>query len=178
MRSAPTYSRYRVAVSIERALRRYNDALAVRLLVEEFVGFVGLVELPAVREEFVDGDLVVGDEFGAVGLALCRKGPRSHQRDLAAQEVRADIERDVTALANIAGGASRACGADGGGAEAICEAVTRPRLKVVPTKTAEQQMLSVPHAVRDHLITARTATRNMICSLLSEFGIIAPSTHN
>jgi transposase len=64
---------------------------------------------------------------------------------------------------------------DAADAEAICEAVTRPRLKVVPTKTIEQQMLSVPHTVRTHLITVRTATRNMIRSLLSEFGIIAPA---
>ena len=64
---------------------------------------------------------------------------------------------------------------DAADAEAICEAVTRPRLKVVPTKTVEQQTLSVPHTVRDHLITVRTATRNMIRSLLSEFGIIAPA---
>ena len=64
---------------------------------------------------------------------------------------------------------------DAADAEAICEAVTRPRLKVVPTKTVEQQTLSVPHTVRNHLITVRTATRNMIRSLLSEFGIIAPA---
>jgi transposase len=64
---------------------------------------------------------------------------------------------------------------DAADAEAICEAVSRPRIKVVPTKTVAQQELSVPHTVRNHLITTQTATRNMIRSLLSEFGITAPA---
>jgi transposase len=64
---------------------------------------------------------------------------------------------------------------DAADAEAICEAVSRPRIKVVPTKTVAQQELSVPHTVRNHLITTQTATRNMIRSLLSEFGIVAPA---
>ncbi len=58
-------------------------------------------------------------------------------------------------------------------AEAICEAVTRPRVTEVATKTVEQQAATIPHKVRDQLIGTRTAFTNMIRSLMAEFGIIA-----
>src|SRR5262249_30449622 len=78
---------------------RQDDGLAGRLRVEGPVGFLGLLEPPAVREEPLHVHLPVGDEFGALGLALPRERPRPHQRYLPAQEIRADVERDVASLA-------------------------------------------------------------------------------
>ena len=52
------------------------------------------------REEPLHVHLPVGDELGALGLALLRERPRPHQRYLPAQEIRADVERLVRALAD------------------------------------------------------------------------------
>ena len=89
---------------------RQDDGLAGRLRVEEPVGFLGLLEPPAVREEPLHVHLPVGDELGALGLALLRERPRPHQRYLPAQEIRADVERDLTPLADETSGAPRRLG--------------------------------------------------------------------
>lgn len=62
---------------------------------------------------------------------------------------------------------------DAADAEAICEAVTRPRLKEVATKTVEQQTLAMPHKARDLLVGQRTALGNSIRGQMAEFGIVA-----
>ena len=49
---------------------RQDDGFARGLGIEEFIGFLGLIEPPAVGEQLVDGDFPLGDEFGAFGLAL------------------------------------------------------------------------------------------------------------
>src|SRR4029453_1005933 len=77
---------------------RQDDRLARRLRVEELVGFLRLVEPPAMREELLHVDAPVGHELGALGLALLRERPRAHQRHLPAQEVRAHVERHLAAL--------------------------------------------------------------------------------
>ena len=59
-------------------------------------------------------------------------------------------------------------------AEAICEAVTRPTMRVVPIKRLEQQDLQALHRVRERLIRARTPLVNEIRGLLSEYGMIFP----
>jgi transposase len=59
-------------------------------------------------------------------------------------------------------------------AEAICEAVTRPIMRVVPIKHVEQQELQAFHRVRERLIKVRTALVNEIWGLLSEYGILLP----
>lgn len=61
---------------------------------------------------------------------------------------------------------------DAADAEAICEAVTRPRLKEVPTKTVAQQTLAMPHKARDLLVGQRTALTNSIRGQMAEFGIV------
>src|SRR5262245_30015406 len=94
---------------------RQDDGLAGRLRVEEPVGFLGPLEPPAVGEEPLHVHLALGDELGALGLALLRERPRPHQRDLPAQEIRADVERDLTPLADETGDAPRAYGAQGRG---------------------------------------------------------------
>lgn len=57
-------------------------------------------------------------------------------------------------------------------AEAIAEAVQRPRMRFVPIKTREQLELQALHRVRDRLVSRRTAVSNQIRGLLVEHGII------
>ena len=56
-------------------------------------------------------------------------------------------------------------------AEAICEAVTRPSMRFVPVKSAEQQAALALHRTRDLLVKQRTQLVNMVRGLLAEFGI-------
>ena len=91
-------------------LTTQDDGLAGRLRVEEPVGFLGLLEPPAVREQPFHVHVALGDELGALGLALLRERPRPHQRDRPAQEIRADVERDLIPLADETGGATRRTG--------------------------------------------------------------------
>jgi transposase len=59
-------------------------------------------------------------------------------------------------------------------AEAIGEAVTRPTMRFVPIKTAEQQAILALHRARQGFVKARTAQANQLRSLLAEFGIVFP----
>jgi transposase len=59
-------------------------------------------------------------------------------------------------------------------AEAICEAGTRPTMRVVPIKQLEQQDIQALHRIRTRLLKARTALVNEIRGLLSEYGIVLP----
>ncbi|MEY9234071.1 transposase [Bradyrhizobium japonicum] len=59
-------------------------------------------------------------------------------------------------------------------AEAICEAVTRPTMRFVPTKTVEQQSCLMLHRARHLFIRQQTAVINSIRAYLAEFGIVAP----
>jgi transposase len=63
---------------------------------------------------------------------------------------------------------------DGNDAEAVCEAVTRPSMRFVPVKSAEQQALLTLHRVRQGFVVERTATINRLRGLLSEFGVVLP----
>lgn len=56
-------------------------------------------------------------------------------------------------------------------AEAIAEAVQRPTMRFVPTKTAEQLDLQALHRVRARLVSQRTAVINQIRGFLLERGI-------
>ena len=58
--------------------------------------------------------------------------------------------------------------------EAICEAVTRPNMRFVATKTPEQQSCLMLHRARHLFIRQRTAVINAIRAHLAEFGIVAP----
>src|SRR5229473_5990494 len=64
---------------------------------------------------------------------------------------------------------------DGNDAEAICEAVSRPNMRFVPVKSAEQQAILALHRVRQGWIGERTATINRIRALLTEFGVVLPN---
>src|SRR5882724_5947759 len=63
---------------------------------------------------------------------------------------------------------------DAADAEAICEAVTRPNMRFVPTKTPEQQSCLTLHRTRHLFIRQQTAVINSIRAHLAEFGIVAP----
>jgi len=56
-------------------------------------------------------------------------------------------------------------------AEAICEAVQRPTMHFVPTKTVDQQAALMLHRSRELLIAQRTQLGNSIRGQLAEFGI-------
>jgi transposase len=59
-------------------------------------------------------------------------------------------------------------------AEAICEAVTRPTMRFVETKTPEQQSVLMLHRIRLMLVCQRTMLSNTIRAYMAEFGIVAP----
>ena len=59
-------------------------------------------------------------------------------------------------------------------AEAICEAVSRPNMRFVPTKTPEQQSCLMLHRTRHLFIRQQTAVINAIRAHLAELGIVAP----
>jgi transposase len=63
---------------------------------------------------------------------------------------------------------------DANDAEAICEAVTRPTMRFVVVKAAEQQAALSIHRSRELLVKQRTQLVNMIRGLLAEFGIDIP----
>jgi transposase len=63
---------------------------------------------------------------------------------------------------------------DAADAEAICEAVTRPTMRFVPIKTAEQQAVLMLHRTRDLLVRQRTMLVNALRGHMAELGVIAP----
>lgn len=61
---------------------------------------------------------------------------------------------------------------DAADAEAICEAVTRPTMRFVAIKSADQQAVLGQHRVLQLMIRQRTQLSNMIRGLIGEFGHI------
>lgn len=61
---------------------------------------------------------------------------------------------------------------DAADAEAICEAVARPNMRFVPTKSIEQQDIQCLHRARSLAVSHRTAQVNQIRGLLMEYGIV------
>jgi transposase len=61
---------------------------------------------------------------------------------------------------------------DAADAAAICEAVTRPSMRFVPIKTAEQQAALTVHRTRDLLIGQRTQLINALRAHLAELGLV------
>jgi transposase len=57
-------------------------------------------------------------------------------------------------------------------AEAICEAVTRPNMRFVPVKSADQQAVLMLHRARALLIRQRTMLANALRAHLAEFGFV------
>jgi transposase len=62
---------------------------------------------------------------------------------------------------------------DAADAEALCEAMSRPTMRFVPVKAAEQQATLMLVGVRDRLIRNRTQLTNAIRGHAAEFGLAA-----
>jgi transposase len=62
---------------------------------------------------------------------------------------------------------------DAADADAICEAMSRPGMRFVPIKSAEQQAMLMLHKTRELLVKQRTMSVNALRGHLSEFGIVA-----
>jgi len=63
---------------------------------------------------------------------------------------------------------------DAADAAAICEAVTRPKMRFVPVKEEHQQIILCLHRTRQGFVEERTAVYNRLRGLLSEFGVVLP----
>ncbi len=62
---------------------------------------------------------------------------------------------------------------DGRDAEGLCEAMSRPTMRFVPVKTAEQQAALMLTGLREQMVARRTQLGNMIRGYAAEFGITA-----
>src|SRR2546423_8410874 len=60
---------------------------------------------------------------------------------------------------------------DGRDAEGLCEAMSRPTMRFVPVKTAEQQAALMLAGLREQMIARRTQISNTIRGYAAEFGI-------
>jgi transposase len=67
---------------------------------------------------------------------------------------------------------------DANDAAAICEAVTRPSMRFVPTKSEQQQSGLMLHRSRHLLVRQRTMLSNALRGHLAELGIISAKGHN
>lgn len=65
---------------------------------------------------------------------------------------------------------------DANDAAAICEAASRPHMRFVPVKSAEQQGQLAVHRLREGFKEERTALINRIRGLLTEFGLVFPQS--
>lgn len=63
---------------------------------------------------------------------------------------------------------------DANDAEAICEAGSRPSMRYVEVKSAEQQAGQSVHRIRSRVVRSRTALVNEVRGLLAEFGLTEP----
>lgn len=62
---------------------------------------------------------------------------------------------------------------DAADAEALCEAMSRPTMRYVPVKTADQQAALMLIGIRERLIGKRTQLSNTIRGYAAEFGLTA-----
>jgi transposase len=62
---------------------------------------------------------------------------------------------------------------DAADASAICEAMSRPRMRFVPVKSADQQAALMLVGVRDQLVARRTQLSNTMRGYAAEFGVTA-----
>jgi transposase len=67
---------------------------------------------------------------------------------------------------------------DANDAAAICEAVARPSMRFVPTKSEEQQSALMLHSSRQLLVRQRTMLSNAIRGHMAELGLIAAKGRN
>ena len=63
---------------------------------------------------------------------------------------------------------------DAADAEAICEAVTRPSMRFVSIRSAQNQAVLLQHRSREILVKQRTMLVNAVRGHMAEFGIVTP----
>ncbi len=63
------------------------------------------------------------------------------------------------------------CKSDAADAAAICEAMSRPDMRFVPVKSADQQAVLMLHKTRELLVEQRTMSVNALRGHLAEFGL-------
>lgn len=63
---------------------------------------------------------------------------------------------------------------DAADAEALCEAMSRPKMRFVAMKSVEQQAALMLVGIRERLVRTRTQLSNAIRGYAAEFGLIAP----
>jgi len=117
---------------------------------ENLVDVVAKLAPPIVAMEACCGAHHLGGVFGAAGIEVGLMSPE-------------DVRPDVKAQKN-----------DDRDAEAIAEAATRPTMRFVPVKSAEQSDVQALHRARERLVSERTALINHLRALLLERGIVAP----
>jgi transposase len=61
---------------------------------------------------------------------------------------------------------------DANDAAAICEAASRPRMRLIPVKSIDQQSMLCMHWLREGLKEDRTACINRIRDMPAEFGLV------
>lgn len=127
-----------------------RNVLRRRLRRGEVLGFFGSIPRCLVGLEACATAHHWGRELRALGHEV---------RLLAPQYVKPYVKRNKTDAADAA---------------AICEALTRPEMRFVSIKSAEQQAEQATHRVRQLLIGQRTALMNALRSHLAELGLIAP----
>jgi transposase len=131
--------------------------------------------------------------INAEGMVISRKVSRARLEDTVAELAPAVIAMEACASAHYWGRRFAADGRqvrlinprfvkpfvrgsknDAVDAEAIFEAASRPTMRFVPLKTAEQQDLQSLHRVRERLIVQRTSLINHARGLLAEYGVVLP----
>ena len=65
---------------------------------------------------------------------------------------------------------------DANDAAAVCEAMSRPQMRVVPVKTTDQQAILAVHTLRNGYVRDRTDCINRMRGLLAEVGLVLPQS--
>jgi len=130
---------------------REQVVLQRKLRRQQFLTFLGKLEPTSIGMEACGASHYWAGELEALGHAVVLIPP---------QYVRPYVARGKN---------------DAADAEAICEAMSRPRVKrrLVPVKTAEQVAAQMLLGVRENLIRRRTQLSNSIRGHAAEFGLIA-----
>lgn len=131
-----------------------QPALRKKLRRRQVVDFFAALRPTRIGMEACGGAHHWGRELTALGHEVCLLPP---------QDVKPYVRRNKNDMAD---------------AEAICEAMSRPRMRFVPVKTAEQQAALMLAGVRDQLARRRTQLSNSIRGYAAEFGPVAAKGHD
>jgi transposase len=126
-----------------------RPVLRKKLRRREVLAFFAKLEPTRIGLEACGGSHYWGRELGALGHEVVLMPP---------QLIKPYVQRSKN---------------DARDAEAGCEAMSRPRMRFVPIKSAEQQAAQMLLGVRDRLVRCRTQLSNAIRGYAAEFGVVA-----